>query len=69
MKEVIILISPDGELTIEAIGYNGDGCEAATEPYEKGLGKVSERSFKSEYKLASSRTKSKSATRGGRTLR
>ncbi|WP_090811206.1 DUF2997 domain-containing protein [Paenibacillus sp. 276b] len=49
MKEVIMLFKADGTVIVEAVGYNGDGCEAATEPYEKGLGHVEERSYKKEY--------------------
>ena len=38
MKSIDIDISPDGTVKIEAIGYKGNACEAATKEIEAILG-------------------------------
>lgn len=38
MKEIIIVIKDEGKISIEAIGYTGNSCKIATEPFEKALG-------------------------------
>ncbi len=50
-KQIAIKISAVGKPTIEAIGYNGQGCEAATKGLEQALGGgvVADRDFKPEY--------------------
>jgi len=44
-----VVIGPDGSLKIEAVGFQGMGCEKATAFLEKALGRISGRNKKSEY--------------------
>lgn len=37
MKKVIVTINPVGKTTIDAQGFNGNGCAEATEKLEKAL--------------------------------
>lgn len=48
MKKVVITIKKNGETSIEAVGFQGQGCTQATEPYEKALGEVQKREIKPE---------------------
>lgn len=50
-KQISVTISPVGIPKIEAIGFNGQGCEAATKGLEAALsgGNVQDREFKPEY--------------------
>jgi hypothetical protein len=38
-----------GEITVEADGFQGDGCEAATKAIEEALGKPGERTRKPDF--------------------
>lgn len=49
MKQIIVTVSPTGELTIEAVGFKGNACEKATEAMEKALGVAKSRKKKPEY--------------------
>ena len=51
MKQIAITISPVGKPKVEAIGFNGQGCEQATKGIEAALsgGNVQDRDFKPEY--------------------
>jgi hypothetical protein len=42
-------VSPAGEITVEAHGFQGKGCEAATKAMETALGKTSTRTRKPEF--------------------
>ncbi len=42
-------ISPAGAITVEAEGYQGKGCEAATKAIEDALGKAGTRNRKPDY--------------------
>jgi len=49
-KEIIeIRISPEGEITVEGLGFQGDECDAALDPYLKALGAARETRRKPEY--------------------
>lgn len=48
MKKVVIDILPNGEVKVEAIGFEGCGCEEATKAVEE-LGKIISRKKKPEY--------------------
>jgi hypothetical protein len=50
MKRTIeILVSPNGDISINAIGFQGADCEKATKALEEALGVVSRREKKPEY--------------------
>jgi len=47
-RRIHVRISPAGELTVEALGFKGRGCEAATRAIEEALGKPALRRRKAE---------------------
>ncbi|MDB6025141.1 MAG: hypothetical protein JWM68_1364 [Verrucomicrobiales bacterium] len=49
MKTVEIIISPGGEIQIDAVGFNGPDCERATRYLEEALGVVGNRVKKPEH--------------------
>jgi hypothetical protein len=50
MKRTIeITISPTGELSIDALGFKGSGCEQATKFLEEALGMTAQKVKKPEY--------------------
>ncbi len=48
-RRIHVRVSPNGEIIVEAQGFQGKGCEAATKAIEEALGKSIERVRKSEY--------------------
>lgn len=48
-EQVIVTVSPQGEVTVEAAGVIGKGCEALTKPFEQALGTVKSDQKKPEY--------------------
>jgi hypothetical protein len=51
-KRIKVTINPIGKPTVEAVGFNGVGCAAATDAIEKALAAGSgsiDRNFKPEY--------------------
>jgi hypothetical protein len=51
MKKIVATIPQVGAPKIEAVGFNGVGCEAATAPFEKALssGVIANREYKDEW--------------------
>ena len=50
MKPTIeVIVSPQGEVKIDAIGYKGPACEKATRFLEEALGVITNRVKKPEY--------------------
>lgn len=49
IRRIIVRVSPTGETTVEADGFQGKGCEAATKAIEDALGKPRERTRKPEF--------------------
>lgn len=47
-KELVIVIDEQGSVHIEAKGYGGQGCLAATKEIEEALGAVEKRTIKAE---------------------
>jgi hypothetical protein len=62
-RSIEIIIKPGGELKIEAIGFKGPDCEAATKHLEEALGLVKERQRKPEFN--STRTAARKQPLGG----
>ncbi len=48
-RSIEILISPDGQLTIDAISFKGADCDRATKFLEQALGLTAEKRRKPEY--------------------
>jgi hypothetical protein len=48
-RTIDIIVSPQGDISINAIGFKGAGCEKATRAMEEALGAVSHRVKKPEY--------------------
>jgi DUF2997 family protein len=54
-KTIEILVSPQGDVSIDAIGFQGPECEQATRYLEEALGSVRQRQHKAEYHQSQSR--------------
>ncbi|MEI7911833.1 MAG: DUF2997 domain-containing protein [Verrucomicrobiota bacterium] len=48
-RRIHVRVSPSGEILVEAEGFQGKGCEAATKAIEDALGKPKSRVRKAEY--------------------
>lgn len=48
-KSIDIIVSPNGDISIESTGFKGKGCEKATLAIEAALGTVTNRKKKPEY--------------------
>ncbi len=48
-RRILVRVAPDGALTVEAEGFQGKGCEAATRAIEEALGKARERVRKPDF--------------------
>ena len=55
-SRILVKVSPVGEITVEAEGFQGKGCEAATKAIEEALGKPRERTRKPDFWRQSNRT-------------
>ena len=63
MKQTIeVIVSPTGDIQIDAVGFKGADCEHATKFLEEALGVVQQKQKKPEYHQ---RTKSKHQQRIG----
>ncbi len=60
MQKINIDIGPDGNTSVEAEGYKGSDCTAATRFIEKALGKIIRRRRKQEYWLNKSSARNES---------
>ena len=49
-RRIHVRVSQNGETTVEADGFQGKGCEAATKAIEEALGKRSSRKLKPEHR-------------------
>ena len=48
-RQIHVKVSPAGDITVEAHGFKGNGCEAATKAIEDALGKPRERTRKPDF--------------------
>ena len=48
-RRIHVKVSPTGEITVEADGFQGKGCEAATKAIEEALGKPGVRTRKPDF--------------------
>lgn len=51
-KEIVILVDPEGNTSVEAFGYTGKGCVDATKVFEEALGAAGTRKMKREALVA-----------------
>ena len=51
-RAIEVIVSPTGEIKIDAVGFKGADCEQATQFLETALGLVNERTKKPEYHQA-----------------
>ena len=49
MKNITIIVKPDGKAIVETIGFYGTSCREASQFLEQALGKRQAESFKPEY--------------------
>lgn len=61
-QKVIVTVSPNGEVIVEADGVVGSGCEALTRPMEEALGGVSGDKRKPEYHKQAQQQQGQSAS-------
>ena len=54
-RRIHVRVTPTGEITVEADGFQGKGCEAATKAIEDALGKPRERTRKPDFWRQSNR--------------
>ena len=54
-RRIHVRVSPIGEITVEAEGFQGKGCEAATKAIEEALGKTRARTRKPDFWRQSNR--------------
>ncbi len=52
-RRILVRVSPTGDIQVEAEGYQGKGCEAATQAIEQALGKRTGRTLKPEHRCVS----------------
>ena len=64
-RRIHVRISTAGEITVEADGFQGKGCEAATKAIEDALGKPGNRTRKAEYWRQSQRHQNQQKVGGG----
>jgi hypothetical protein len=48
-RQIRVKVSPTGDVIVEAYGFKGSGCEAATQAIEEALGTKVVRRRKSDY--------------------
>ena len=48
-RRILVHVSPTGEIAVEAEGFRGSGCEAATKAIEEALGRPGTRNRKTEF--------------------
>jgi hypothetical protein len=49
-RRILVRVSPSGDIQVEAEGFQGKGCEAATQAIEQALGKRTGRTLKPEHR-------------------
>jgi len=64
-RRIHVRVSPFGEITVEADGFQGKGCEAATQAIEEALGKPATRHRKPDYWRQSNRHQNHQQLGGG----
>ena len=55
-KTIEISVSPIGDIRIDAVGFQGTGCQEATRFLEEALGNIQQREKKPEFHATTRRT-------------
>ena len=64
-RRIHVRVSPFGDITVEAEGFQGKGCEAATKAIEDALGKNTGRTRKPDFWRQSQRHQNHQQLGGG----
>ena len=64
-RRILVRISTQGDIVVEAEGFQGKGCQAATKAIEDALGKPGTRTRKAEYWRQESTSKNQQRLGGG----
>jgi hypothetical protein len=64
-RKIHVRINPAGEVTVEAQGFHGKGCEAATKAIEDALGKPGIRTRKPDFWRQETATRNQQKLGGG----
>ena len=57
MRKIIVVVDASGDSKVEAFGFSGGDCLAATKSIEEALGKAGKRTMKSSQELANEKLK------------
>jgi hypothetical protein len=49
-RRILVRVSPTGDIQVEAVGFQGKGCETSTREIEQALGKHTGRTLKPEHR-------------------
>ena len=61
-KEITVVILPNGEITLTTHGFKGEECDEALKPFERELGKPTQKSRTPEYYEKSDASRKKKIT-------
>lgn len=64
-RRILVKVSSSGEITVEAAGFQGKGCEAATKAIEEAFGKPGQRKRKPDFWRQSNRHQNQQQLGGG----
>jgi hypothetical protein len=64
-RKIQVRITPSGDITVEAQGFRGNGCEAATKAIEDALGKAGTRNRKPDFWRQSNASRNQQRIGGG----
>ena len=64
-RRIHVRVSPTGDISVEAEGFQGKGCEAATAAIEEALGTVRNRKRKPDYWRVPARQQNQQQLGGG----
>lgn len=59
MREIEVIIEPDGEISFDLVGWKGKGCHEVAEKLTKALGQTIEHHQKKEYWQTDTKVKQK----------
>lgn len=65
VKKIKFIISNEGEVRVDVTGVEGTSCEGLTEPFEKVLGPVFERTYKDSFYVENTESQSVSGEENG----